>query len=476
MKKVLKITLYIIVILLTIIPIIGSLVNMYIDCDSAYYLSMVERILEGYVPYKTLNLGYTPLWFYITAGIKYILQIPNGVYEPFLFIHYLYQIGCAYFIFKLGKEFKIKSIISIFSAFLFILMTHWLNGNAVLLEMPSMFFGLMSCYFVLKYQDKSILNYWWIGFICSGAFLCKQFGFGFLPLVLYLILFVNKDNKLNKSISLFLGYSISIIICFIIWGEDFIPLIFSKYGTTSAEAAGYDISLSAKLMQIISNCLYHIKRINPTICLSFLFIPFFIKENKWKEYLFCLCGFFGFMLQFYFVKGGLHYQLYTIPFSIMIIALLLSLQTKRWQKTCILFFLGITLVLSLYSTYNNRVYKLYIKSNKRQEQLNCSQWLIKQVEEDKKLFIVHGGLFYNYYQTGIMPGNMSTIGYSFGPLGLDEEKCRTQIDSADYILRFTKDYPYESYFTSNLKEKCEQMPTIYYDDEIVLHINNKNNQ
>jgi hypothetical protein len=182
------------------------------------------------------------------------------------------------------------------------------------------------------------------------------------------------------------------------------------------------------------------------------------------------------MLQFYFVRGGLHYQLYTIPFSIMIIALLLSLQTKRWQKTCILFFIGITLILSLYSTYNNRVYKLYIKSNKRQEQLNCSQWLIKQVEKDKKIFIVHGGLFYNYYQTGIMPANMSTIGYSFGPLGLDEEKCRTQIDSADYILRFTKDYPYESYFTSNLKEKCEQMPTIYYNDEIVLHINNKNNQ
>ena len=73
----------------------------------------------------------------------------------------------------------------------------------------------------------------------------------------------------------------------------------------------------------------------------------------------------------------------------------------------------------------------------------------------------------------MLPANISTIGYSFGPLGLNEEKCRLQIDNADYILRFTKDYPYESFFTPAMKEKCEAMPAIYYNDEIVLHVNKK---
>ena len=202
-------------------------------------------------------------------------------------------------------------------------------------------------------------------------------------------------------------------------------------------------------------------------------MPVIFKQKKWKEYLFCLCGLLGFMLQFYFVNGGLHYQLYTIPFSVMIISILLSLDVNKWKKIIIYIFVGITLILSLYSTYNNRVYKILCKTNFKQEQINCAKWLNENTEEGKTLFIVHGGIFYNYYLTNILPVNISTIGYSFGPLGLNEDECSQQIDSADYILRFTKDYPYESFFTSEMKQRCEKMPAIYYNDEIVLHINSK---
>lgn len=471
-KHIIRLSLLIIGLIITIVPIIGSLLNMYIDCDSAYYLSMVERISEGYVPYRTLNLGYTPLWFYIATIYKLLFNIPIGIYEPYLFLHYIFYVGCAFLIYKILQIFKFRKELCLFTSFLFVLMTHWLNGNAVLLEIPSMFFGLMSCYLVLKYQEtESVLHYLWIGGICACSFLCKQFGLGFLPLALYLIIFFNNDSRIKKSIFLLIGYSIPIIACFIIWGKEFIPLILSGYGTTSAESAGYDVSIQAKLMQIIGNCIYHFKRINPIIILSLLFVPVIFKQKKWKEYLFCLCGLLGFMLQFYFVKGGLHYQLYTIPFSVMVIAILLSLNLKRWQKIIIYIFAGITITLTLYSTYNNRVYKLYIKSDLKQEQIDCAKWISENTEEGKTLFIVHGGLFYNYYLTNTLPANISTIGYSFGPLGLNKNECRQQIDSADYILRFTKDYPYESFFTSDMKAKCEDMPSIYYNDEIVLHIN-----
>lgn len=469
-KNIIRLNLLIIGFIITIIPIIGSLLNMYIDCDSAYYLSMVERIAEGYVPYKTLNLGYTPLWFYIATIYKWLFNIPTGMYEPYLILHYIFQVGCAFFIHNILRIFKFRKKLSVFTACLFVLITHWLNGNSVLLEMPSIFFGLMSCYFILWFQNRSFYNFIWIGVVCAGSFLCKQFGLGFLPLALYLIMFFNNDNKIKKSIFLLFGYSMPIIACFILWGKDFIPLILSGYGTTSAESAGYDVSMQAKFMQIIGNCIYHFKRINPIIILSLLFVPVIFKQKKWKEYLFCLCGLLGFMLQFYFVKGGLHYQLYTIPFSVMVVAILLSLNVKQWQKIIIYIFVGITLILSLYSTYNNRVYKIYVKSDSKQEQINCAKWLNKNIEEGKTLFIVHGGIFYNYYLTNILPANISTIGYSFGPLGLNEDECSQQIDSSDYILRFTKDYPHESFFTQEMKTKCEEMTSLYYNNEIVLHV------
>lgn len=460
-------------IIITLVPIIGSILKMNIHCDSAYYLSMVERISEGYIPYKTLCLGYTPLYIYISTLYKWLFNIPVGIYEPYLFLHYIFQVGCAFFIYKILESFNCKKKVSLSTSFLFILMTHWLDGNAVLLEMPSMFFGLMSCYLVIKYQDKSVLHYLWIGGICACSFLCKQFGLGFLPLAIYLIILYNNDNKINKSICLLFGYFIPIITCFIIWGDDFIPLIFSDYGTTSAELAGRDVTIQTKLLQIIDNFIYHIKRINPTIILSFIFIPSILKLHKWREFLFCLCGILGFMLQFYFVGGGLHYQLYTIPFSVMVIPMLLSLDVMKWQKMFIYVFVSITLFLSLYSTFYNRVYKIYIKSDLKQEQINCAKWINENIDEGKTLFIVHGGIFYNYYLTNILPTNISTIGYSFGPLGLNENECSQQIDSADYILRFIKDYPYESFFTPAMKAKCEEMPTIYYNNEIVLHINSK---
>ena len=179
-KHIIRLSLLIIGLIITIVPIIGSLLNMYIDCDSAYYLSMVERISEGYVPYRTLNLGYTPLWFYIATIYKLLFNIPIGIYEPYLFLHYIFQVGCAFLIYKILQIFKFRKELCLFTSFLFVLMTHWLNGNAVLLEIPSMFFGLMSCYLVLKYQEtESVLHYLWIGGICACSFLCKQFGLGF---------------------------------------------------------------------------------------------------------------------------------------------------------------------------------------------------------------------------------------------------------------------------------------------------------
>ena len=84
------------------------------------------------------------------------------------------------------------------------------------------------------------------------------------------------------------------------------------------------------------------------------------------------------------------------------------------------------------------------------------------------MFIIHGGLYYLYYVADIMPPNIETIGYSFGPQGLNKEKATQQINTADWVIRYSKDYPYESFFTDSLKHYLEHYPTISIQDSTIL--------
>ena len=73
-----------------------------------------------------------------------------------------------------------------------------------------------------------------------------------------------------------------------------------------------------------------------------------------------------------------------------------------------------------------------------------------------------------YYLTNRMPPNIATIGYSFGPLGLSEEQGRKQAEVADFVLRFSKDYTFETFFTSDLKKQVEQHPFVMIQDSAIL--------
>lgn len=471
-KSILKILTIVLSIVLVLIPIIGSLINGPMYCDSGYYISMVERISEGYIPYKTLHLGYTPLWFYLTVVYKLLFNIPNGMYEPYLVLNYIYQFTTAFILYRILLEFNIRKELSIFGAILFLLTSHWLQGNFVMLETPSIFWGMLSCLLIILFRNKNRTNYLWIGALCCFSFLTKQFGLGFFPLGIYLICIYSDDYKIYRLIYFILGFIFPLIFCFIYWEKDFLSLIFSEYGTVSAEEAGWDISLISKLEQIYENTLYNFKRINPIVPISLIFIPYIIKQDRWREFMFGWLG-FGFLLQYYFIGGGLHYQLYVVPFSIIIMCILLSLSISKYAKCILIVFTILTILMSLYSTYYNRVYKIYINSETKKEQIQRANWVKDHTDDDKTLFIVNTGLQEIYFLSKMLPPNIDKIGYSFGALGVNKEEGKKQVEDADYILRFTKDYEYDAFFTPQLKEYCIQLPSIYYSDEIVLHVNEK---
>ena len=459
-------------ILSVLVLIIWAIIKNWIFCDDAYYLCMVERICEGYIPYKTLNLGYTPLYFYILAGFKILFHIPYGCYSAYLAFHFCIVLGCAYLIYAILKQINVNRMVAFFCAWLFIVMTHWILGNCVLLEIPSLFWGLLSCLLILKNNSNNLLTFIPIGIASCCSFLCKQFGAGFLFLNIFLIIFCNNSKGKFQQIScLAIGYLIPVAICLLIWRESFLGVVFSGYGTQTAADNGIDFTFDRRLLSIWKNMKWFFWRVNPMIVVSLFLLPIFVKQHKFSFFSFCWCAIIGFSLQFFFVLSSIHYYLYIVPFGVLLIGITLSLDYSsinhgKLIKTIVACFTIITVLFSSYSTFYNRLYKEYIKKNSRAKQIENADIVKSLVSPDETIWI-HGP-FEIYYLTNRLPPNVSSIGYSFGTFGLDERKAWEQVKNTDYVVRYTEDFDYLLYFTPEIKQYIEQFPYVVIADSTIV--------
>lgn len=463
--------LYAVMGLIVAIPVIGSILKSGVDCDSAYYLCIGERIVDGYMPYTDLGfLGYTPLWFYIEAAFKVIFHVPNGVYWPYLLLFYTFQIAGAYFLYRLIRQLDINKTIALFSAWLYLLMCHWMQGNDVLLEVPCMTFCVLACWLVLEFKDKSFWHYIWIGSLATCSFLVKQYGLGTVMLCLYTMLFIGKCNW--KQFAAFLiGYMLPIILCLIIWKETFIHcVLLNGYGTQTAADAGYEVSLTHRIHSMFSILNYFCYMICPVVYVGWLFAPLAYQKHRLKYLIFAYCGILGYSLVFLLTGGSLHYYQNLLPFAVLLMAeLLQESKDSKWRYATYVM-IGWVILVSSYKTYHNRVYKQYIKGTQRVEQARLTNTINEYLDGEETLFVIHGGLYYLLFTSNHLPPNLTTNGYNFGPLGLNERTAMEQIQSADWVIRFSKDYAFETFFTDSLKHYLEGYPSVCLKDStIILH-------
>lgn len=455
--------------IIALVPIVLCIFKNLYNHDSVYYLLMVERIADGKKLYTDVACGYTPLWFYLMAFVKKVFSIGYGNYEFYLAINFVMQLTSAFFVYKICRLFDFNKYVSYFVSWWFVMQTHFMEGNIILLEMPSLMFGLAAVYMSLAFKDsKDLWLYVLVGLVASCSFLSKQFGLGYFILCVFLVIVLMK-NKSMRTMYMLVGFMIPCVICQFIWPDEFLNVVFSKYGTASASAAGYDSSFSTKIMNVVQGTWDMIfKRYACVVPVSFLFIPLIIKQKKSKEYLFCMCGVFGFMLQFYFTVG-VHYLLHVMPFVAILIALLLSLNCDKVMRVVMVIPIAIMMLYSIYGTYYNRVKKIYF-GDQKEEQIRVANAVKDRIPDGKTVWIVHGGLIPVYYIANVLPPNLSTIGYSFAPLGINEEEAFIQARSADYVLSYVTDYEYEStYFTPRLKEYVWEHEVEYVTEDVVLH-------
>lgn len=439
------------------IPLVVCFIAQPIFCDTAYYLSIGQRLAEGYRLYTDVHSGYPPLWLYLVALLKIVFCLPDGCYWPYLLLYYLFYLATGWVLYRIALLFTQRKSVAFFVAWLFFPFAYWQFAYGVLLEIPSVFFGLLSCYFVLTFQNKSFWNYLWIGAIAAASFLVKQYGAGFLLLDIYLMLFIGDRNW--KSIGLLLiGYVLPVILCFAIWQQDFLCLFLNGYGTTSAEEAGRDTSLLSKLGDIFDGWWRFCGDACPAAVVGLLIARNSRQQKRLHYFLFALCGILGFSLQFYF-NIERHYRIYLVPFACLLIAEMLVTQTRPWLTTIKYLAIIWTVGASLFNTY--RLLD-FTHDNCTPAEIRAISARVRQyVPENAVLWPAQGAYYPLTFTTPTLMPNLSTVGYSFGPLGLNPEEAMQQAKSAEWVV-YDPDLLHQSfyYLTDSLDAYVRQFPSV----------------
>ena len=452
-----QIFLKILAVIVAAIPFAICFIYESVYCDSAYYLAISERVSEGFLLYRDVHCGYAPLWFYLAAGVRMLFCIPLGCYWPYLLVYDLFYLAAGIILYKLIKNFTENKSIAFFCAWLFFPLSFWQYGYAVFLEIPSVFFGLLSSWLIIRLGGKTYWHYLWIGAIASMAFLTKQYGAGFLILDIYLILFFG--NSSWKSIAIFLvGYLLPILACILIWQQDILMLFSNGYGTTTAVSAGRDVSLLSKLGDIVNNGLRFCGDACPAALVGLLIVWNSKQQNRLRYFMFALCGILGFALQFYF-SSARHYRIFMIPFACLLMAEMLVTQTPLWLSWIKYLAILWTVGASLYNAYHIVDFRLddYTPDDRKTISCNIRQY----VPESDILWPTQGSYFDVVFTTCTRVPNLSTVAYSFGPLGLDEEKAMEQLKAAQWVVHNPMEIDESAhYLTDSVLHYIEQFPSI----------------
>lgn len=455
---------------LALIPMVLCALGNPMDADPSYFLSIMERISEGKVLYKDVHCGYPPVWFYLTAAVKWLFHIPSGCEEPYYIFHFLMQVFSAFVLFKMIRHLGIDAKIAYFCSWLFVMMGHWMQASFLILEPLTIAFGLLALWLVMEHGKGNVWQLFIAGVAASCSFLCKQYGLGYLFLCLFLMLFYCKTDA--KRIAMFLlGFVVPLLICLAIWGNAFVNNVFlNGYGSSIDESNG--IVLHDKLHWILDGAKVLFVRCAIALPVSLLFIPLFVKEKKGLLVMFCWCGILGFLMTLYLNSGVPRYLLFTLPFVMVLLALTLSLlpKSKRVLRGVFLVSLAVTVAYSVYADYHNRVWKIYMHRDLKNKKEEMAREISKRIPEGATLWIPNSGLCWAYYLTNATPPNLDAFSYAFGA-GMNVDNAIKQVKAADYVLSFDWEEA-DHYFTKELKDFVYSHEAVFVSSDlggVVLH-------
>lgn len=404
--------------LLSIFPYVISIVYSPIRVDAGYYLSVVERLREGFSLYSDIKTIYSPLQFYLVAFVKNILNAENN-YSIDLFIYFISIVVSAVFLYKIAKHIFSDRIMSFLTVIFLLQISFWIMPLEFLLDYPSVMWGIIGLWLLLT-NKNTIITMIFAGLFFSFSFMTKQYGLGFLFLGLYTIS-INGGNSRFKNIAfLIISFSIPIVL-YIVLNKDFLFFILGKgYGTQSS--GGVLANSFNNIVLVYKYLLYRL----PITVIAFL-VFFYRFKYEWKNKVLILLGIFGFSLLFIFEP--LHqYFFYIIPFlSLLIVFPLMLLKNSRFLKYAYVILLFISIVFSIKRNYV-RVWN--VNSNSRLVQYEIADSINRIIPDSSTVYIADYRLVYLYYLLNSKPIDLD---YSFG-VTLTPKSHFERIKASDYVI------------------------------------------
>ena len=437
---------------------VRTLAEAPVFCDSGYHLSIMQRMQEGCRLYTDIGFGYTPLFPHLLLWIERLTGIGSH-YEIWLALHLCLLAGVAGWIFLLTQNATGSRRWGAFAAWLFYLSAFAVQGDAILPEAPSLFCGMAALWLTVRPQSTP-WRFLLAGMLCLCAFGFKQYGLGFTPLCLWMLL-TRRENAVSGALWFLAGGAAAFALLYG-WEPGFISVTGSSYGSNDIARIRYAKLGPLRYMPGAWRALFLLAF--PAL-LTALLPPLYRTRGRIRWMLLCLAGIAGFSGQFYFSSGD-HYFQYLFAFAAIGTSL-----TGAWMREqgrtelavwgC-LALLGVGWLLSRPAGCTN--YGI-----RKQRQQVLAETVRSHVSPDSALLVFNATHFGLYYLTGRKPPVLNgRYCYSYGPLVLTETLMLQKMQASPYILKVRKTSGWELKETPDIQYFCSQCDTIWQDRSAVL--------
>lgn len=408
-----------------------------LDPDATCYMGVTRLLLEGESPIFDFNLDYTPLVMYLMC---FPVRLFGASYPVGMFTSYLVQFFDAFMVYKISCKYKLSQSQSIVASLWFLLCCLFFGGRQYLLEPFVLSFGLSA---VLLAGNKSMFHVTLSGILCFCAFWSKQYGLGFLPLVLLALFREGGNPRTDLSRILVMGCSFFLSALFFFFllllpGVQFSEL--GKFLHNDYVRAGF----SGLFESYLSLLTFFPLLVMPVVMLL-VKTRILLKDSL---FLLSFSGIIVFMMQGW-VRYNYHYLMLVVPFAIWL--LLASYRHISSSAMRCGFASMLVLMILIPTTVAIRKDFVILTSGRRANREACASEVAKLVPVGSRNVYTSINMLSLTLQNNYLPPCLKEHGMSNGFL-MDPSEIFMLLQSADYCIIAKVDFSNEELFPFQLRE------------------------